>query len=142
MTLPQTVIKGSIVVQGVPEAACFDTFAELLGSLSQYLSVEIAASSISNVVISNQQPGALDKGKIWFRLDNSGSFLGIYVFTGTVWAQVLPAPGQIFWINGNAATPPKGFQLIPDDTSVFSNVQYAALFPDTTKVYPAFFVGF
>lgn len=141
MTLPTTVIKGSIVVQGVPEAACFDTFSELLNSLSKYLSVEIAQSSISNVVISNQQPGALDVNKIWFRLANSGSFIGIYKFSGTQWVQVLPAPGQVFWMAGNSASPPTGFALLPDDEVVFSHAQYATLFPDLTKCYPATFVG-
>lgn len=141
MTLPQTVIKGSIVVQGVPEAACFDSFAQLLNSLGQYLTVEIAASSISNVVISNQQPGALDRDKIWFRRANSGVFVGIYVFSGTQWVQVLPPPGQVIWMAGNSATPPAGYVLLPDDTVVFSHVQYAALFPDLTKCYPAKYVG-
>lgn len=141
MTLPQTVIKGAIKVQGVPDTACFDTFAQLLNSLGQFLTVEIAQSSLSNVIISNQQPGALDKDKVWFRLANSGSFLGIYIFNGTIWAQVLPAPGQVFWLAGNSTNPPPGYTLLPDDTAVFSNVQYALLFPDLTKCYPAVFSG-
>ena len=150
MTLPQTVIKGAIKVQGVPESACFDTFAQLLDSLGKYLTVEIATSAVSNVIISNVQPSALDKDKIWFRRSNSGSFVGIYVYTGTKWIQVLPAPQQVFWLYGDSSNPPDGFAFIQNGDGTFTAAEYAILISQAIHInltsadycyYPAKWTG-
>lgn len=151
MTLPLTVLKGSIVVQGVPDTACFTSFAQLLNSLGQYLSVEIAASSISNVIISNIQPGSADKDKIWFRLANSGVFVGIYKYSGTAWEQVLPAPQQVFILYGDSSNPPPGFVFIQDGDGTMTSAEYTLFIAQygvltggvgpTYAVYPAKYVG-
>lgn len=150
MTLPQTVIKGAVKVQSVPQDTCFDTFAQLLQSLGTYLTVEIPASSVSNVVISNQQPGASDKGKLWVRLSNSGSFLGLYTYSGAMWNQVpAGAPGQVYWLIGDSSTPPDGFQFIDNSDGTFTGPEYALFIINAILLgagpdylyYPARYIG-
>lgn len=148
MTLPTSIIKGSVVVQGVPQEACFETFAQLLQSLGTYLSVEIAASAFSNVIVSNVQPGAADRGKLWLRLSNAGSPIGFYVYSATKWVQFAPAPNQVTWLFGDSANPPPGWILMPDDGQRISNADYAVLIAMAIPAgagpysyYPAIFVG-
>lgn len=149
MTLPQTVIKGAVKVQDVPQAACYDTFAQLLQDLGSYLTVEIPASSISNVVIGSQQPNVSDKGKLWVRLSNSGSFLGLYTYSGSTWNQVpAGAPGQVYWLIGDSANPPAGFQFIDNGDGTFTGPEYTLFIVNAIPngsggyiYYPAKWVG-
>lgn len=143
----QSVIKGAIKVQGVPSSACFTTFAELLNSLGTYLSVEIANQTFSNIIISTAQPGQADRDKIWWRIANSGGFVGIYAYSNGVWSQVFPAPNQIFWLYGSSSTPPAGFSFDLVQT-LFSAPNYATLIanaipagPGPYVYYPAIYSG-
>lgn len=143
----QSSIKGAIKVAGVPDSACFTTFAELLRSLGQYLTVDIPNQTFSNVVISVSQPGQADRDKIWWRLGGSGTFVGIYGYTGGQWVQVFPAPQQIFWLYGDSSAPPTGFSFDLVST-VFTAPQYATLMGQAISdggggyvYYPAIFVG-
>jgi len=122
----QSVITGAIKVAGVPDSACFTNFPELLRSLEQYLLVQIPNQTFSNVVISVQQPGSADVDKIWWRLSNSGSFIGIYGFANGIWNLVFPAPQQIIWVYGDSDNPPPGysFDLV---ASVLSPAVYTSL---------------
>jgi hypothetical protein len=143
----QSSIKGAVKVAGVPDSACFTTFADLLRSLGTYLTVEIPNQTFSNVVISNSQPGQADRDKIWWRLSNSGSFVGIYYYSGGVWVQIFPAPQQITWLFGDSSNPPPGYSFDLVQT-VFSAPDYAALIAMAIPVggptfvyYPALFTG-
>lgn len=144
----QTSIKGAIKVNGVPAAACFNNFAELLNSLGTYLTVEIPNQTFSNVVISVSQPGQADRDKIWWRISNSGSFVGLYFFSNGNWEQVIPAPQQIFWLYGSSDNPPAGYSFDLVQT-VFSPADYAQVIamavpnggPAPYHYYPAIYVG-
>ncbi len=145
----QQVIKGAIKVQGVPESACFTTFVELLNSLGTYLTVEIQNQVFSNVVISNQQPGQADRGKIWWRIANSGSFVGIYFFQNGDWVQIFPAPQEIFWLYGDSSNPPAGYKFLEASDNLIPLADYNQLIALATpnggvppfSTYPAIFVG-
>lgn len=145
----QSSIKGAIKVAGVPDSACFSTFAELLRSLGSYLTVEIPNQTFSNVVISNVQPGQADRDKIWWRLSNSGGFIGIYGYSAGVWVQIFPAPYQVFWLYGDSSNPPTGFRFIDGTEGIFSAPDYAELIakaiptggPAPYTYYPAIYVG-
>jgi len=117
-------IRGVIKVAGVPDSACYTTFADLLRSLGDYLIVDIPNQTFSNVIISNVQPGQADRDKIWWRLSNSGVFVGIYGYANNVWSQVFPAPQQIFWLYGSSATPPPGFKFLDGTEGIFSAGNY------------------
>lgn len=110
-------IPGAIKVQGVLEELCVDSVADLVRVLPKYLTVEVP-DSISNVVISSQQPGAEQKQSLWVRLSNSGDFLGLYVYAVGEWRQVTPVPSQLFLISGDSRTPPAGYTLATNATSL------------------------
>ncbi len=86
---PQNVVKAPLVIQNIPENACFTTFKELLEALPQYLAVQIP-DSITNVIVSNVQPSSSQTTSIWFRTSNSGGFMGIYVFAQGEWHNIYP----------------------------------------------------
>ena len=143
----QSSIKGAVKVSGVPDSACFSNFTELLKALGQYLTIEIPNQSFSNVVISNVQPGQADRNKIWWRLANSGGFVGMYLYSGGSWVQVFPAPQQIFWLYGDSDNPPAGFSFTAVAT-VFTAPDYAALIANAIPAgagpytyYPALFTS-
>lgn len=150
----QTIVKGAIKVQGVPASACFKNFAELLNALGTYLTVEIANQAFSNLVISNQQPGQADRDKVWWRLSNSGSFVGIYFFENGQWTQVYPAPGEIFWLgpspgHPDSSNPPTGWKLLELSDGLFSAADYNQIIALAVPnggvppfvMYPAIYVG-
>jgi len=143
------IVKGAVKVEGVPDVTCFTTFTELLRSLGTYLTVEIPNQNFSNIVISNSQPGAADANKIWWRISNSGAFIGIYTYANNIWNQVLPAPNQIFWLYGDSDNPPPGFSF-DAVAATLSAPDYAELIalavpnggPAPYRVYPALFTSF
>lgn len=150
------IVKGAVKVTGIPDSACYTTFADLLRSLGQYLTVEIPNQNFSNVIISVQQPGAQDTGKIWWRIGSSGGFIGIYAYAASlgIWAQVFPAPGEITWLNAttdypDSDTPPPGYSFTAVALSM-SGAQYTAVItpslfpvgPGPYTFYPVIFTGF
>jgi hypothetical protein len=86
---PENLVAGTLVVQGVPENACFTTFIDLIKALPTYLGVQIPAS-VTNVIVGNVQPSSSQTTNVWFRLSNAGSFMGIYVFSQGAWHNIYP----------------------------------------------------
>lgn len=113
------IVKGSIVVQNLPDLACFTDFRELLLSLQTFLSVEIPAS-ITNVIISNIQPGDDQRQSLWIRLSNGGNFIGVYFFAVGAWRQVFPQPNGVFWMFGDSRDIPNGYLLVDEDNPHFT----------------------
>jgi len=145
----QPIVKGAIKVSGVPDGACFTTFADLLKSLGTYLTVEIPNQVFSNIIISSTQPGSADAGKIWWRLSNAGTFIGIYTYANNVWNQVIPTPNEIFWIYGDSANPPAGFSFAAVE-ELFDPVDYTHIIASAAPAggvppfvyFPVIYVGF
>lgn len=145
----KSVIKGAVTMTNLPDITCFSSFTELLQSLTGYLGVEIPVDDISNVVISNQQPGIADINKLWVRRANSGQMLGIYVFTNGKWIALTPAANQVFWFYGDSRTTQPGYKLIESNSGIFTAPEYALLEqqyirdPSNTYFiyYAAIFVG-
>lgn len=115
------VVRANIVVVGLPETFCFETFRDLLLALPQFLSVEVP-NSVTNVIVSPSQPLDSQTTSVWCRTNNAGGFEGIYVFANGEWVPIYPAPGQIFWLAGDSDNPPDGFTLVD-----LSNAQAVAL---------------
>ncbi len=153
MFIPTDIINASLVIKSIPELACFETFTDLLKALPQYLGVEVPAS-VSNVIVSNQQPSSSQTTSLWIRLSNSGSFLGIYVFSQGQWHNIYPIADdkniQIEWFTSTDGTAPTGWTLIDTgDTTVDPAVvtqlltQYVFDPTNTFFIYAAFrFSGF
>ena len=133
---------------GLPEGYCLTTVQELMSTIANNFKA-VVPKSITNVLVSNQQPTSTERDSIWFRQSNSGTFIGIYVFDGTTWQQVFPGPGAITRINGNSATPPAGYEVITNTKVGFNAADVTALQaenlpagPAPRRVYWATFVGF
>lgn len=150
---PTNVIRGGLVVQNIPENACFTSFVELLKALPTYLGVQIP-DSVTNVIVSNIQPTSGDTTKVWFRLNNAGSFVGIYVFSQGEWRNIYPInDGNQFTIQTFVSldgSVPSGWKKIetgdPDlpVAVVSSFVAENVLDPSSTfaQRFAAYFIGF
>lgn len=84
-----TNVRGGLKIIGMPEEACFKSFAEFLEALQTYSVLEIP-TSITNVTVSKQQPSSSERNNVWFRFNDSGEFVGIYIFTNGAWTQTYP----------------------------------------------------
>ena len=139
---------------GLPDDLCFEgTFAEALKAALENVRV-LVPSSITNVVVSSQQPTDSQRDFVWFRLNNAGNFVGIYIYAGGDWQQVSPAPNQLFWIYGAGAypdsnSPPPGYLPANDPSlgldaglvTAMEALWYPAG-PGPYTMYQAVFVGF
>lgn len=118
-SVDNTITIAGVKVKGVPEYACLTSMGDWLKLLEQHLQVEIPGS-VSNVVVSNQQPAENERNKVWFRVDNSGSFVGIYVYSLGKWRKIIPVDGQVSWIKGDSRAVPDGYLLVDADNPNFT----------------------
>lgn len=137
-----TEVKGAIKISGFPEGICFTSFEDFLKKLPGFLTVEIP-QSITNVIVSNIQPLDSQHDSVWFRRDNSGTLIGIYVFSGTTWKQLWPVPGGVFWVYRPDGTTPEGYSKIDDTrTDILSTVRaeiMAQYVKDNTNTFDVYF---
>lgn len=89
------VVDIPIKVISLPDLLCVNSLTDFLKMLPDLI-VGQAPTSITNVVIGNQQPLDSQRDTIWVRKDNAGNFIGIYVYSNGTWQQMFPLPGQIF----------------------------------------------
>lgn len=130
MSNAANIVRGSLVVQNLPELFCFQSARDLVEQLPSLLGVQIP-DSISNVIISNTQPTDSQTAALWVRLANSGSFLGIYVFSQGQWQPILPVNTdtvlQIYWFTSTTGDVPVGFTKIGAGTPQIAPAVVAAL---------------
>lgn len=89
------VVDIPIKVVGLPDLVCANSLVDFLNQLPNLI-VGQAPTSITNIVVGNVQPLDTQRDTIWFRKDNAGNFIGIYVYSAGTWQQMFPMPGQIF----------------------------------------------
>jgi len=121
MAITTDIIKGTVVVQGLPEDICYVDFKEFLANLGQYLAVELPLSEISNVVNSTEQPS--DPDSLWIRRAASGAIIGLYVFSGGTWKALTPTTEGIYWQYGDSSKPPSGYVFISNRELVNMTVE-------------------
>lgn len=112
MPVNENLIRIPLGITGDIEDACIEDAKGFVKWLSDHL-VGLAPTSITNVVVSNQEP--TDRNVVWFRRSNAGVFIGIYIYSGTKWNQIFPAPDAVFWMVGDSRDVPDGYELV--DTS-------------------------
>jgi hypothetical protein len=116
MSTESLVIGNVVVINDIPDTFCFTTTQEFILALTKFLGVELP-NSITNVIISNNQPLDDQRDSLWVRRNNAGVVVGIYVFTDGLWQQRFPAPREVFWMyalgaNADGETDvPKGYTL-------------------------------
>ncbi len=134
---------------GLPDELCFEgTFADAMQQIISKLRV-IVPDTITNVVVSNQEPTDSQRNYVWFRLDNSGSFIGVFIYSQGNWQQVFPVPNALSWIYGSSDTPPVGYIAANDAAAPLTTGEKAALealwYPAGGPIYTLYqviFIGF
>lgn len=152
MSTPQNIASARLVLKNILDTYCIESIEQLIEKLPDLLGVEIPASSLTNVVVSNIQPSDSQTTDVWFRLSNSGSFLGIYVFADGVWNVIYPVnyadQVQIFWHYSPTGEVPPGFEKITAETAninadIVTALMAQYLTADSIEMYFAMqYIGF
>lgn len=114
--MPNDVIRGAIKIDNFLQDKCFTSWKDFVLALPQMLTVEVP-TSVTNVTVGTVQPGDDEKDNLWIRRDNSGSFLGMYIFAAGSWKQIFPVPNEIFYVYGDSRQPPPGYSFVEDVTT-------------------------
>jgi len=123
MPSSNNLINGKLTVIGLPDLECYEDLKALILDLPNLLGVMIP-ESITNVVVSNIQPTSGQRDSVWYRLSNGGLFMGIYMFSGGTWIQLIPAPGEVKFIHGDSVNPPAGY-ILTDNAGSLTAIQKA-----------------
>lgn len=138
-------VRGAVKIDNLPDLACFTSFKDFLKELPNLLTLELPVT-ISNVIVSNIQPTDALRSSVWFRMSNSGSFIGIYLYSGGAWRQIFPIPEpvvQVFWVAGDSRDIPVGFELVDAGNPNFTASQrthiMAQYLSDPTNTFYEYF---
>lgn len=147
----ENITRIPLTVDNLPDLDCVNGWQEAFLTFIKNSVVEVP-SSITNVKISNESPSSGERNYLWIRLNNSGSFVGFYIFADGDWQNVPAGPvlGAIYRVAGqNSESLPAGFALADGNTPPVSSGEAAILmatwFPVGSGPWTMFdmiFVGF
>ena len=125
---PGTSVLAPLKFVGLSEELCFKNLSELLNYL-QTSGFAVVPTNITNVQVSVDQPTSTETNNVWFRLNAAGKFLGIYMYDGNTWQQVIYAPNEVIWIHDSTetSTTPPGFTIVSASSDGWTAPQAAAL---------------
>jgi len=123
---PAGIVLAPIKYLGLVDGQCFTNITDFIKTLQENLVAEVP-DNITNVHVGNIQPSSTERNSVWFRVDTGGKFIGIYMFDGAVWQQVLEAPNQVTWMFGDSNNLPAGFILVDGDNPNFDSGQVTAI---------------
>lgn len=115
-----TVVTGALKIKNLPADFAITDLISLVKFLEANGAVQFNSSQLTNVVVSAVAPSTADKGVIWWRINEAGSFVGLFTFVGSQWVQAFPVPNGVFKITGNSNEIPQGYTLVTDDLPGFS----------------------
>lgn len=116
-----TVITGGVKFVDVPNDFCLTNITELVKFIQKHQKIEFDASEVTNVVVSVDPPVAVEgRDVVWFQLDTSGNFIGVFVYVQSQWLQMFPPPQEVVRMYGDSTDIPPGYTLITEDTPGFS----------------------
>lgn len=149
MPVPSDVVKGKLVLTGLPDLFCYKDVREMIASLPQLLGVEVSAS-VTNVIVSNVQPTSSNTTSLWVRISNSGGFMGFYVFSAGAWQSIYPifdeVHAQIQWFSSFDGSVPAGWTKITVTTTEIPASLVPALMAqyvlDPTSSFDIYFAAF
>lgn len=120
------VILGALKLVGKADCQCFTGIPDFLKAFPKLFAVEIPAS-ITNVIVSVDQPDDSQLDCVWFRLSPSGSFSGIFIYATGDWQQIWPVPNAVFKMYGDSRSIPAGYALVDANNPHFTAGQIAAM---------------
>lgn len=118
------VVIGDLLLKVLPELLCYKDFTSFIKDMPNIFAVSVP-NTVTNVIVSNAQPSNSQTDALWIRQTAAGGFMGIYVFAGGLWRQILPAPNEIFWLYGDSSAPPAGYVTTDDASGVEISVTLA-----------------
>lgn len=123
-------VRVDLVLKNLPDIACFESPLDWFKAIPDYIGGQVS-SSVSNVVVSNVQPTDSQTTSVWFRVNNAGSFVGIYVFSGGQWQSIYPNMDQdtvqVQWMFNADGTVPDGWTKIVSGDTVIDPAVVTAL---------------
>jgi hypothetical protein len=108
------VVQGVLKLIGSTDGQCWTNMDDFIRWFVSNVGVEIG-TEITNIKVSSSAPTDAQRNYLWFRMSNSGSFIGIYLWGAGTWNLVWPLVGQIIRMYGRSDQPPSGFAVA--DTS-------------------------
>lgn len=115
-------VYGKLLLTDVPNNLCWSTPDKFLKQLRDFFRVELDVNSdVDFVVIGSQVPSEDDKGRLWVRLYNDGSFAGFYHFESGKWVAIQNRrPDEVVWFYGDSRNIPTGYQLIDESNGLLT----------------------
>lgn len=143
------VIRGALKLDSFLEDKCFTNWESFILSIPTMFSVEVPAG-ITNVNVGNSQPTDDERDNLWVRKDNSGSFLGFYVYSQGAWRNIYPPPNGPILVVGDSRTIPDGYQLASDSPLITASMLtklrtlwvLGGTLPDWYTMFHVMYVGF
>lgn len=126
MPTNEDLVYGELQVIGIPDTYCFESAQQYYESIAKNFR-PVFSRTITNVVISNVQPTEEERQSLWIRMSNGGQYIGQYVFSGTSWKQISPAPQGLFRMYGDSRSVPEGYKLADASNGKLTATQAAFL---------------
>lgn len=126
MSTDNDVILGALKLIGKIDCECFTSWSDFITKLPKFFAVEIP-SNITNVLVSTSEPNDDQHDNVWFKIDNAGSFVGIFIYAMGDWQQIFPTPQAIIRMYGNSASIPPGYMLIDSSNPHFTAAEVTAI---------------
>jgi hypothetical protein len=120
-------VTGAVKVLGVPDDLCLTSVRDLVLALQNLLTVEFDESLITNVVVSSTEPEGSNRNVVWFKLNASGNFSGIYVFSQGQWLKMFPVTQQLFRVYGDSRVLDPGYALVEEGVAGITSTMYTAI---------------
>lgn len=117
---PANIVVAPTALLNLPDLSCFTSFQEFLAALPQFL-VALVPTNITNVVIGNIQPQDTQRNTLWVRKDNSGTFIGLFVYSSGIWSPIWPVPNGVYgtWrLSTDPFGPPAGYTRLDNVVGV------------------------
>lgn len=129
MSTSENVVTGAVKLLNSFDITCYESWPQAVQGLVENLGLVIPGS-VTNVIVSNQQPSNSQTNYIWFRQNSAGEFVGIYLYSDGQWTQFFPAPNQIIRMYGNSTQVPSGF-ILADSSNPNITAEQAAFLQNT-----------
>lgn len=115
-------VYGKLQLKDIPNNVCWDTPEKFLKQLEQYFGVTLDINSnVDFVVVGSEVPSEDDKGRLWVKLHNNGTFDGFYHFEGGKWTAIQNRrQDEVVWFYGDSRSIPDGYRLIDMDNGLLT----------------------
>lgn len=130
------IILGALKLVGKVDCTCFTSIPDFLKAFPKLFAVEVPAS-ITNVIVSVNQPDDSQRDSVWFRINAAGVFVGIFIYASGDWQQIWPTPQGVFKMYGDSRSISPGYALVDSNNPHFTAAQVTAMQAVSGNWYPS-----